>query len=208
VQWFRRLADAPGLSYEGSPTVDRRRLTGHDFEPEVLEFELKGESRLTLEWPTPDGDSTSESPVYQRISSFNEDPTPREALRWLEETLELPGELSDYYYAIQVACRAIYEGRREDPSLLKEVERLNQLDIELVESYPKRVGFEPERSSSTYLFAYERLVELYAGEGYFHEALEVAERGLRMSQWDLSLSLAVERLHLVLEELQAEDVGR
>jgi len=206
VQWFRRLADAPGLSYEGSPTVDRRRLTGHDFEPEVLEFELEGESRLALEWPTPDGDYTSGSPVYQRISSFDENPTPREALRWLEETLELPGELSDYYYAIQVACRAIYEGRREDPSLLKEVERLNQLDIELVESYPKSVGLEPSKRLHT--FDYERLVELYAGEGYFHEALEVAERGLRMSQGDLSLSLAAKRLRLVLEELEAEDVGR
>ena len=206
MQWFRRLADAPGLSYEGSPTVDRRRLTGHDFEPEVLEFELEGESRLALEWPTSEGDSTSESPVYQRISDFDENPTPREALRWLEETLELPGELSDYYDAIQVACRAIYEGRREDPSLLKEVERLNQLNIELVESYPKSVGLEP--SMQLHTFDYERLVELYAGEGYFHEALEVAERGLRMSQGDFSLSLAAKRLRLVLEELQAEDVGR
>ena len=206
MQWFRRLADTPGLSYEGSHMVDRRKLTGHDFEPEVLEFELEGESRLAMEWPTPDGDSTSESPVYQRISGFDDDPTPREALRWLEETLELPGELSDYYYAIQVACRAIYEGRREDPSLLKEVERFYQLDMELVESYPKRVGFEPGRPS--YLFAYERLVELYAGEGYFHEALEVAERGLKSSQWDFSLSLAAKRLRLVLEELEAEDVGR
>ena len=183
--------------------VDRRRLTGHDFEPEVLEFELKGKSRLALEWPTPDGDSTSESPVYQRISSFDEDPAPREALRWLEETLELPGELSDYYYAIQVACRAIYEGRREDPSLLKEVERFYQLGMELVESYPKSIEYE-----SYHMLAYERLVELYAGEGYFHEALEVAERGLRMSQGDLSLSLAPKRLRLVLEELEAEDVGR
>ena len=202
MQWFRRLADVPGLSYEGSPTVDRRRLTGHDFEPEVLEFELEGESRLALEWPTPDGDSTSESPVYQRISALSEDLTPREELRWLEETLELPGELSDYYYAIQVACRAIYEGRREDPSLLKEVGRFYQLGMELVESYPKSIEYE-----SYHMLAYERLVELYAGEGYFHEALEVAERGLKRSR-DLSLSLAVERLHLVLEELEAEDVGQ
>jgi len=182
--------------------VDRRRLTGHDFEPEVLEFELKGKPRLALEWPTPDGDSTSESPVYQRISGFDEDPAPREALRWLEETLELPGELSDYYYAIQVACRAIYEGRREDPSLLKEVERFYQLGMELVESYPKSIEYE-----SYHMLVYERLVELYAGEGYFHEALEVAERGLKRSQ-DFSLSLAADRLHMVLEELEAEDMGR
>ena len=202
MQWFRRLADTPGLSYEGSHMIDRRRLTGHDFEPEVLEFELEGESRLALEWPTSDGDSTSESLVYKRISGFDEDPTPREALRWLEETLELPGELSDYYYAIQVACRAIYEGRREDPSLLKEVERFYQLGMELVEAYPKSIEYE-----SYYMLAYERLVELYAGEGYFHEALEVAERGLKMNR-DFSLSLAAKRLRLVLEELEAEDVGR
>ena len=202
MQWFRRLADTPGLSYEGSHMVDRRKLTGHDFEPEVLESELEGKSRLALEWPTPDGDSTSESPVYQRISALSEDLTPREELRWLEETLELPGELSNYYYAIQVACRAIYEGRREDPSLLKEVERFDQLGMELVESYPKSIEYE-----SYHMLAYERLVELYAGEGCFHEALEVAERGLKRSR-DFSLSLAVERLHLVLEELEAEDVGQ
>ena len=183
--------------------VDRRRLTGHDFEPEVLEFELEGERRLALEWPTPDGDSTSESPVYQRISSFDENPTPREALRWLEETLELPGELSDYYYAIQVACMAIYKGRREDPSLLKAVERFYQLGMELVESYPKSIEYE-----SYHMLAYERLVELYAGEGYFHEALEVAVRGLKRSQGDFSLSLAAKRLRLVLKELEAEDVGQ
>ena len=203
MQWFRRLADAPGLSYEGSVTVDRRRLTGHDFEPEVWEYKSEGKSRLVLEWPTSEGDSTSESPVYQRISDFDEDPTPREAQRWLEETLELPGELSDYYYAIKVACRAIYERRREDPSLLEEVERLYQLDMELVESYPKSIEYE-----SFHRQAYERLVELYTGEGYFHEALEVAERGLRRSQGDLSLSLAAKKLRLVLEELEAEDVGR
>jgi tetratricopeptide (TPR) repeat protein len=203
VRWFRRLADVPGLSYGGSQTVDRTRLSEHDLEPEVWEYKSEGESRLVLEWPTSGGDSTSESPVHQRISALDEDLTPQEALRWLEETLELPGELSDYYYAIKIACWAIYEGRREDPSLLKEVERLYQLDMELVESYPKSVEYE-----SHHMLAYERLAALYTGEGYFHEALEVAKRGLRMNQEDLSLSLAAERLHLVLEELEAEDVGR
>jgi len=74
--------------------------------------------------------------------------------------------------------------------------------MELVESYPKSIEYE-----SYHMLAYERLVELYAGEGYFHEALEVAERGLKRSQ-DFSLSLAADRLHMVLEELEAEDMGR
>ena len=206
MQWFRRLADVPGLSYEGSPTVDRRRLTGYDSEPKVLGLELEGESHHALEWSTSEGDPTSDSPVSRRISDLDENSPPRETLRWLEETLELPGELSDYYYAIRIAWAIVDKGRQPDPSLLKEVERLYQLDIELLEAYPKGVKHEVRQPYPD--LVYERLVELYAGEGYFHEALEVAERGFKMSQEDRSLSLAAERLHLVLEELEAEDAGR
>lgn len=116
----------------------------------------------------------------------------------------MPGELSDYHFAIQSVYGAIYKRRREDLSLLEEVERLCWLDIELVESYPETVEYEPGKFYS--VSAYGRLATLYEGEGNFHEALEVAERGLKMGQEHLSQ--IAEKLHLILEELEAEDVGQ
>jgi hypothetical protein len=204
VGWFRRLADVPGLSYEGSRTVDRTKLPGHDLEPEVREYRFEGELRRRLQWPTPEGGSTSASPVHQRVFRSVDQATTLETLRRLEETLELPGELSDYHYAIQNVCETIYKRRREDLSLLEEVERLCWLDIELFEAYPKMVEYEP--GQFPHVFAYKRLVVLYEGEGYFREALEVAERGLKMGQEHISA--VAERLRLILKELEAEDVGR
>jgi len=206
VRWFRRLADVPGLSYEGSQTVDRTRLPGHDLEPEMQkfeEFEFYQDLYSTLMWPTPDGGTTSASPVHQRVFGSGVDATPWETLRRLEETLELPGELPDYHFAIQHAYEAIYKRRRKDPSLLEEVERLCRLDMKLVEYYLKSDEYEPDKIYQ--VIAYSRLVTLYEGEGYFHEALEVAERGLSMGQEHLARNR--DRLSLVLQELEAEDVG-
>src|SRR4051794_19937692 len=110
VQWFKRLADVPGVSYESSQTVDRTKLPGHDLEPQVLEFELSGVLHRDLSWPMSDGGSTSSSPVHQRVyHGSGQDATPRETLWRLEETLELPGNLSDYHFAIQGVCEAVYK---------------------------------------------------------------------------------------------------
>jgi len=206
AQWFKRLADVPGISYEGSQTVDRTKLPGHDLEPKVSEFGFGGELHRGLSWPTSDGGSTSSSPVHQRVYGSGEDPTPWEALRQLEETLELPGELSDYHFAIQGVYEAVYKRRREDLSLLEETERLCWLDIELIEAYPETVATGHENLPYAHVLAYRRLVTLYEGEGYFREALEVAQRGLRIGQKHLSQD--AERLRFILQELGAEDVGR
>jgi hypothetical protein len=199
LEWFNRLADVPGVMYEGSQTVDRTVLPGHDLEPVVEEFEIAGELHRSILWTTPEGIFTSASPVQQRGFGSGEDATPREALRRLEETLELPGEIPDYHFAIQNVYGAAYKGRREDPLLLKEVERLCWLDINLVESYPQIV--ESESGKFARVLAYERLVRLYEGEGYFREALEVAERSLRMGQEHLSD--AVNRLRSIRAEREA-----
>lgn len=207
VQWFKRLADVPGLSYTGSQTINRTKLPGHDLEPEVLEFEYGGELHRDLSWPMPDGGSTSASPVHQRVYyRSGEDATPQETLRRLEETLELPGELSDYHFAIQGVCEAVYKRRREDLSLLEETERLCWLDIELIEAYPETVATGHEEMPYAHVVGYKRLVTLYEGEGYFREALEVAQRGFRIGQKHLSQD--AERLRFILQELEAEGVGR
>lgn len=200
MEWYRRLADVPGVPYAGSSTVDRTKLDGHDFEPEVHEFEFDGKVRHSLSWPSASGNSTSASPVHQR--TFGGDKAPAHVkLRRLEETLELPGELLDYHFAIQGTAQTVFDGRRQDFALLEEVERLCWLDIALIEAHPYVAESEPGKFFR--VVGYELLMRLYEGEGYFAEALEVAKRSARLGQ-EYSLDRA-ERLRARLAELEAED---
>ncbi len=204
MEWFRRLADVPGVPYAGSSTVDRTELDGHDFEPDVQEFEFDGKVRRNLDWPSAEGGFTSASPVCQR--AFGRDNASAHAeLRWLEETLELPGELADYHFAIQDTLETVFDGRRDwrrqVSALLEEVERLCWLDIALIEAHPKVAEYEP--GEFLRVVSYEVLMRLYEGEGYFAEALEVAERAAHLGQ-EYSLAHA-ERLRTRLAELEAED---
>ena len=200
MKWYSRLADVPGVSYVGSSTVDRTKLDGHDLKPEVHEFELDGKVRRSLSWPLTGGGSTSASPVHQRAFGGGKAFAHVE-LRRLEETLELPGELSDYHFAIQGTAKAVFDGRRHDFALLKEVERLCWLDIALIEAHPEIAEYEPGKFFR--VVGYDLLMRLYEGEGYFAEALEVAERSARLGQ-EYSLDRA-EKLRRRLAELDAED---
>ncbi len=200
MEWFRRLADVPGVPYEGSSSIDRSELDGHDSEPTLHEFEFDGEVRRSLNWPTPGG-STSASPVHQRAFGSRDAESPYSALRELEETLELPGELSDYHFAIQGTCQAVFDKRRQDFKLLKEVERLCWLDVALIEAHPSVAEYEPGKFFR--VVGYEMLMRLYEGEGYFAEALEVAQRSAQLGQ-EYSLDRA-QRLRTRLAEFESED---
>lgn len=203
MDWFRRLADVPGISYEGSSSIDRSELGGHDSEPMLNEFELGGQVHRSLHWPTLEG-STSASPVHRRAFAARDDASPHADLRRLEETLELPGELSDYHFAIQGTCQTVFDRRGRDLRLLEEVERLCWLDVALIEAHPSVAEYEPGKFFR--VLGYDLLMRLYEGEGYFAEALEVAERGARLGQ-EFSLDRA-ERLRTKLMELEAEDGTR
>jgi hypothetical protein len=175
MNWFRRLADVPGVPYDGSASIDRSTLARYNFEPTVSEFEYGGQVHRSLHWASPEG-STSTSPAHERAFAAR-DAAPREELRRLEETLELPGELSDYHFAIQGTCQAVFNQRRTDFGLLEKVERLCWLDVALVEAYPSIAEYEPGKFFR--VVGYELLMRLYEGEGYFAEALEVAKRSAR-----------------------------
>jgi len=122
-------------------------------------------------------------------------------LQELYEVLELPGQLSDYHFAIESAYKTIYERRREDLAMLEEVERLCWLDIELSEAYARL-----EHKPGTFFraLAFEGLASLYETEGDFAAALEVAERGMRLGQEYRATQ--VERLRAILAALEAEDM--
>jgi hypothetical protein len=136
VSWFERLADVPGVSYESSPAVIRAQLPGHDSVPQKWESAFTNVREPFLMWPGTDDDSTtSASPASQHASERPSEPQDlRQVLLRLYEVLELPGELSDYHFAIQNTCKTIFGRRREDLNLLEELERLCWLDIELLEA--------------------------------------------------------------------------
>ena len=204
MSWFKRLAEVPGVSYTSSPSVNRTHLPGHDSVPQKREFDSTDVQTHHLMWPGPDEDSTtSASPARQHTSERpNEIQDLRRVLLELYEVLELPGQLSDYHFAIQSAYTTIFERRREDLAMLEEVERLCWLDIELLEAYPGVVEYEPGKFSR--VLAYEGLVSLYETEGDFAGALEVAERGMRLGQEYLATQ--ADRLRARLAELEAEDM--
>ncbi len=202
IRWFKSLADVSGVSYVTPHGIDRAALPGHDAVPEVFEYGFEGVERRGLWWSTPDGGKTSASPAQQRAYEDQEEATARDKVRRLREALELPGTVSDYHFAVQQAAETAYKERREDPpALVEEAERLWWLDIELIEAHPRTLEYSPGEFYR--VAAYERLARLYEGEGYLHEALEIAERGLGVGQEHLSP--AVERLRANLAELEAEE---
>lgn len=138
-KWFRRLAEVPGVGYEGSPSVDRSQLPGHDATPKIERYNYDGERHVSVMWPMKDG-STSASPAHRWETKPRRGETEAQtALRQLRETLELPGTLSDYHFAIQHCHDALRGDAREEPWVLEEVERLCWLDIRLIENYPQTI---------------------------------------------------------------------
>lgn len=200
--WFPSLAEVPGLSYTTPQDVDRAALPGHDAVPQVFEYGFDDKTRRSLTWSTPSGEMGA-SPAHQWAFGDGEKTGARDELRRLREALELPGALSDYHFAIQRAAETAYKGRREEPALIGEAERLWWLYVELVETHPSTVHH--SQGESYRVNAYERLVRLYEGEGYLTEALEIAERGLASGQQHLSST--TERLRANLAELEAEESG-
>jgi len=199
TRWFKRLADVPKLAYEVVPEVDCTKLPGYDLEPEISVYEFEGKEHRSLRW----ANSSSISPAAgHTLDSQTADASPQALLRRLEEALELPGELLDYHFAIQTCATSIYKMSPKHPEVLQDVERLCGLDIELVEAYPEIIEFEPGKRFRVSTF--ESLLHLYEREGYLHEAMEVAERGLRCGQ-DLSGRLEDLRARLAAMEAEGTD---
>jgi hypothetical protein len=192
--WFRRLGDIPGLDYKTDPRVDRRRLRGHDVVPRIEHFG----GHATLTWG-----NTSRSPAHER--AFGQDVGERpsaEILRLLSEILELPGEASDYHFAIQIASGILWARRRADPDLMEVVERLCWLDLRLIEAQPDAVRFQRDgKSSYFHVTGFKTLITLYEREGALREALEVAERAERFDQ----LQDKATELRQRLAAVEAED---
>lgn len=218
-KWFPRLGDVPGITYVND-SIDRTRLTGHDSIPRIERFNFDGRVHESMSWPTKDG-STSASPA----NTWNTKPLEGETagqtvLRQLRETLELPGTLSDYHFAIQHGHDELRANAREEPWVFEEVERLCWLDIKLIQQYPETITLEPitiqdeelarlameRRGERTYfsVSAFHQLISLYEREGYLKEALDVAKIAERFEQCQGKTEELKERISRVKGQPDAE----
>lgn len=168
AKWYTGARDL-GLQYEG-PHVDRTRLPGVNSRPEVHRSEFEGKVRESLWWG-----NTSQSPASAYSSTESKNPS--RVIQRCYEALELPGTSSDYHFVVLGALASAWSERRRQPDLYEEVEKLALLDIQIIERGPSD---DPEMDLRTVSQpAFDRLVELYRGEGYLEDAIIIADRASR-----------------------------
>jgi hypothetical protein len=197
MRFYRRLTDVPGVNYVGSARVQRSRLPGHDLKPTISRSQVAGKQHESAMWAYRDGNSSSASPARNWDSqSPAENAHPDEVLQHLYEVLELPGNASDYHFAIQGCFERLWSLRRTHPSVLEEIEKLCWLDIHLLEALPDTLRYEQTDGSFFYArsIAFERLIHIYERNGYIVEALDVAQRATRFHADDAILKPLQERL--------------
>jgi hypothetical protein len=200
VDWFRRLAEIPGIEYEGMSALDRGRLKGHDATPTVHAHDKRdnvpGPAEV-LWWAR-----GSASPVHERAFSDKGAMTTPELLRNVAEALELPGEPNDYYWAVQSTVAALWSRRRAEPDVLDEIERLCWLGIRLIQTRPDAITDKYRPEGGYYgVPGFQMLITLYEREGALREALQVAELAERFDQLAEKATELRERLSV----LEAED---
>lgn len=202
-KWYSRLADVPGVEFDGGVGVDRTRLPDHDAKPRVVRHTWEGKHETYLMWKTKEGE-TSAAPASQWETKPRAGETEaRTALRQCHEALELPGTLSNYHFIIQSAHDELWKHRRREAWVIAEVERLCWLDLRLIQSHPKTVQDELSGQNEDRYFhvtAFHRLVMLYELEGYVQEALEVARLAARFGQTAHDLERLEEKLSALEQE--------
>lgn len=171
--WYRKLADIPGVNYPSCPKVNRSRLPWHNLKPIIHSYEFQGEIHEHLTWPYRDGES-NESPASKHRPNITEYQPPQVLLQYLYEALELPGKGVDYYVAIERCIQWLWQYRREHPEALDEIEKLCWLGIRLVEAPPNITWDGIFYWPCNVTFKY--LIDLYSSNGYLVEALDVAQR--------------------------------
>lgn len=192
--WFARFGDIPGVTYQTPAGIDRSKLPGATARPEVIRFQVDGKLAEGLSWPGRGRTiSTSQAPASQH-ADINTDRTvsAEKVMKRLAEVLELPGEPSDYHFAIQHTVEHLWFKARSSPALLSDLERLVWHDIELARAVP--AAFYIDRDGGRQWFritGLARLIRMYEREGAWHEALDVAR--IASTEFD--------QLHEELEDL-------
>lgn len=117
------------------------------------------------------------------------------------EAIELPGQASDYHFAIQGCLQSLWQRRAEAPAILDQFEQLCWLDIRLIEARPAIIQFERGgKMGFARVLGVEYLARLYERNGYLAEALEVAQRLCSLGQGIADIDGLRARLTLVETE--------
>jgi len=184
VQWFKRMGDIPGVRYDPPVAVDRSKLRGHDAVARVERYEFDGRITESLRWESADaGDDDfggSGSPAHAiAFGGLDNELATRTLLKRLWEGLELPGQASDYHFAVQGVAGSLRSRRAREPEVLKWVEYLCLLDIRLIQACPEAVTDDIAdlyaRHRRFYsVLSFQSLIDLYTREGFLAEALDVA----------------------------------
>ncbi len=216
LTWFRRFGDLPGLDYETPPTVEPRGLPGYGTTPRQTRTQLfDGREFDRLVWGGEEEDeygfseTSGRSPAQAHSwSEDREELASADLLHGLWETLELPGEPSDYHFALQSVAGLLWRRRREEPENVRWVEQIYLLDLQLIEASPEAIRNEFAGEVDTDMpfysaAAFTSLSGIYEREGFLAEALRVLESGARFNQVEDRVKALRERIDV----LRAEDVS-
>lgn len=173
--WYRRLADIPDIGYPGDIEI-HRSLKAANVTPRIERYDFDGRQQEFLSWGTPDGTSSG-SPVHGMAFGSFDGETPAKTRKRVLSGLELPGTPSDYHFLIQSAHEHLWGIRREHPDQYPMIEWLCQLNLRLLEVEPATL-WAGDDAGSGFLraLAFDRLLSLYATEGFETEMLETARR--------------------------------
>lgn len=201
-KWLPRFAEIPGIKYDPPQGLNFNNLPGRGKVPEISFYEFDGKRRKSIMWKY--GDVTSgASPARD----WETKPLPNESeaatlLRQVYETLELPGTLSDYHFALQRTHDGLNKFIGKETWVLSEIEKLCWLNIRLLEKYPETISYENDDGVHyARALAFNRLINLYEKEGYLRDALEVAKIAVRFDYG----SDVVDDLEKRIKLLESED---
>jgi hypothetical protein len=216
LTWFRRFGDVPGLDYETPQAVAPSTLPGYETTPRQTRASLfDGREFDRLVWGGEEEDeygfaeTSGRSPAQAHSWAEDRDELPSaELLQRLWEALELPGEPSDYHFALQSTSDLLWRRRREEPQNVRRCEYIYLLDLRLIEACPEAIRneFAGEVDADMPFYhatVFTSLTGIYEREGFLMEALRVAETGARFDQVEDRVKALKERI----DALQAEDVS-
>lgn len=203
--WFPRFAEIPGIEYEPPAGLDFSRLPGRGKIPEISYYDFDGKKRKSIMWKY-GSVSSGASPAHDWKAA----PRPGESevatlLRQVYETLELPGTLGDYHFALQRTHDELNRFIGKESWVPAELEKLCWLNVRLLERHPETIAYENDEGVHyARVTAFNRLISLYENEGYLRDALEVAKISIRFDYGNDAVEELEERIKLL--ELEDEYV--
>ncbi len=192
---FRRFAEIPGINYQSPAGFDFTQLPERSAVPQIEFYDFDGKRHQPMQWKTATG-STGASPAkrWEILARTGESEAAR-ILRQVYETLELPGTLTDYHFALQNASQELQNHIRQEAWVLSAVEQICRWNIRLIETHPETITYESDNGTHYFrVTAFNKLIGMYEKEGYLSEALEIARIAVKFDYDEDKITELEERL--------------